>query len=88
MLKLTADTYNQTLKDNKYVFIEYYSPNCGHCVRFAPEYEKLATKVKEESLGFVVAAVDLVSESKVGEWVQVQGYPTLRLIVNGKAIDY
>ncbi len=88
VLKLTADTYNQTLADNKYLFVEYYSPNCGHCVRFAPEYEKLATRVKEESLGFAVAAVDLVTESKVGEWVEVQGYPTLRLIVSGKSIDY
>ncbi len=63
VLKLTAENYNQTLADNRYVFVEYYSPNCGHCVRFAPEYEKLATKVKEEGLGFVVAAADLVGES-------------------------
>jgi thiol-disulfide isomerase/thioredoxin len=61
VLKLTAENYNQTLADNRVVFVEYYSPNCGHCVRFAPEYEKLATKVKEEGLGFVVAAADLVT---------------------------
>lgn len=88
VLKLNAENYNQTLADNRYVFVEYYSPNCGHCVRFAPEYEKLASKVKEEGLGFVVAAVDLVTESEVSEWVEIQGYPTLRLIVNGRAIDY
>lgn len=61
VVKLTAETYNSTIKDNKHVFIEYYSPSCGHCVRFAPEYEKLATKVKEEGLPFVIAAVDLVA---------------------------
>lgn len=88
VLKLTAETYNATIKDNKFVFVEYYSPNCGHCVRFAPEYEKLATKVKEDGLGFVIAAVDLVTEKEVSEWVEIQGYPTLRFFINGKAIDY
>lgn len=88
VLKLTAENYNQTIADNRVVFVEYYSPNCGHCVRFAPEYEKLATKVKEEGLGFVVAAADLVAESEISQWVEVSGYPTLRLFIGGKSIDY
>lgn len=67
--KLNAQTYNETLSNNKYVFVEYYSPNCGHCVNFAPEYEKLAAKVKEEGLEYVIAAVDLVTEKEVGDWV-------------------
>lgn len=86
--KLNAETYNSTLQNNKYVFVEYYSPNCGHCVRFAPEYEKLAAKVKEEGLDYVIAAVDLVTDKEIGDWVEVQGYPTLRFFINGKSIDY
>jgi protein disulfide-isomerase A1 len=69
VLKLNGENYNDTIKNNKYVFVEYYSPNCGHCVKFAPEYEKLATKVKEDGLSFVIAAVDLVTEKEVSEWV-------------------
>jgi hypothetical protein len=30
----------------------------------------------------------LVTEKEVGEWVEVQGYPTLKFYINGKAIDY
>lgn len=88
MNKLNAETYNSTLQNNKYVFVEYYSPNCGHCVSFAPEYEKLAAKVKENGLDYVIAAVDLVTDKEIGDWVEVQGYPTLRFFINGKAIDY
>lgn len=56
---MTAETYKQTLKDNKIVFVEYYTPGCGHCIRLAPEYENLATKVKNDGLPYVIAAVDL-----------------------------
>lgn len=68
--------------------MEYYSPSCGHCVRFAPEYDQLALKVKEEGLNIVIAAVDLVTEKAVGEWVDVNGYPTLRLYINGNEVEY
>ena len=68
--------------------MEYYSPSCGHCVRFAPEYDQLALKVKEEGLNIVIAAVDLVTEKAVSEWVEVGGYPTLRLFINGNEVDY
>lgn len=70
------------------VFVEYYSPSCGHCVRFAPEYDQLALKVKEEGLNIVIAAVDLVTEKTVDEWVEVSGYPTLRLYLNGNEVEY
>lgn len=34
------------LKLNKHAVIEIYSPHCGHCMKFKPEYEALAKKVK------------------------------------------
>ena len=36
----------------------------------------------------VIAAVDLVTEKAVGEWVDVNGYPTLRLYLNGNEVEY
>lgn len=59
VVKLTAETYNDTIKNNQKVFIEYYSPGCGHCIAFAPEYEKLATQLKEQNSDIVIAAVDM-----------------------------
>jgi len=56
---LNNENYKSTLENNKFVFVEYYSATCGHCVRFAPEYEELATKLKAENSEFVIAGVDL-----------------------------
>jgi hypothetical protein len=41
--------------------VEYYSPSCGHCIRFAPDYDLLAKKVKEENKGYIIAAADLAT---------------------------
>ena len=88
VIKLTNETYNDTLKNNKFVFVEYYSPSCGHCARFAPDYEKLATQLKESNSEFVIAAVDMSVEDEVASWVNVNGYPTLRFYIDGSEIDY
>lgn len=32
--------------------------------------------------------MDLVTESQVGEWVSVNGYPTFKLFVNGNELEY
>lgn len=48
----------------------------------------MAIKVKADGLDYVIAAVDLQTESAVNEWVDVQGYPTLRLYINGNEIEY
>lgn len=84
VVQLTTETYNDTIKNNKYVFIEYYSPNCGHCVKFAPEYEKLATQLKEANSEFVIAAVDMATQEEVANWIDINGYPSLRFFVNGQ----
>ena len=39
-------------------------------------------------MNIVIAAVDLVTEKAVGEWVDVNGYPTLRLYLNGNEVEY
>lgn len=85
---MNNETYQSTLENNKFVFVEYYSATCGHCVRFAPEYEELATKLKAENSEFVVAAVDLSVETEIAEVAKVSGYPTFRFYVNGQELPY
>ena len=86
--QLTEDTYNETLSSNDYVFVEYYSPSCGHCVQFAPEYEKLAENLTAENSKYVIAAVDMAKEQAIGQWVSINGYPTLRFYIKGDEFDY
>jgi protein disulfide-isomerase A6 len=78
--QLTVKTFD---KVNKGVWlVEFYAPWCGHCQRLAPEYEKAAKALK--GIGRI-AAVNMDAE-KVN--VQVKGFPTIKLYVDGKSSDY
>lgn len=52
----------------------------------APDYAKLG----DVSVGkeYVIAKVDATEASKTATQVGVQGYPTLKFVVNGKPLDY
>lgn len=59
VLQLTVDSFNTTIQENDSVFVIFYSPTCGHCVTFAPEYEQLAQVLKGNESSYVIAAVDM-----------------------------
>lgn len=62
--------------------VAFTIPSCGHCVRMAPEYEKL---MKEYKGNVKVVKLDC-SEKENRELAQregVQGYPTIKFYPNG-----
>jgi protein disulfide-isomerase A6 len=80
VVQLTAKDFNQ-VKTGIWL-VEFYAPWCGHCKNLAPEYTKAAKGLKGIAN---IAAID-ASNEKID--VQVQGYPTIKLYVDGKATDY
>jgi thiol-disulfide isomerase/thioredoxin len=72
---------------NNGVKIEYYTMNgCPHCQRFNPEWEKLVELAKKEGIETVKydAREDRDKVSAAG----VDGFPTIRIVRNGKAVVY
>ncbi|XP_071441753.1 dnaJ homolog subfamily C member 10-like [Hetaerina americana] len=56
--------------------VDFYAPWCGHCHRFAPEFEVVAQKLA----GRVKAGkVDCEAYRQLCQRVGIRGYPTLRL---------
>ncbi|KAG7262942.1 hypothetical protein CRUP_008722 [Coryphaenoides rupestris] len=61
---------------------------CGHCKQFAPTYEKIAQALKEGDPPVPVAKVDATKATAVAGRFDVSGYPTIKVLKNGEAVDY
>jgi protein disulfide-isomerase-like protein len=75
----------EVLKNELPYFVEFYAPWCGHCKNLAPTWEQVATNLK----GIIpVGKVDCTTEEALCKKNDVKGFPTLKLFVNGKPINY
>jgi len=66
-------------------FVKFYAPWCGHCKHMAPAWDSLSAKTEGK---FSVAKVDCTVHRGVCGDFGVRGYPTLKLLKDGKAYAY
>uniref|UniRef100_A0A7S1IU21 Thioredoxin domain-containing protein n=1 Tax=Eutreptiella gymnastica TaxID=73025 RepID=A0A7S1IU21_9EUGL len=75
VVKLNPNNFDAVVMDpTKDVFVKFFAPWCGHCVRMAPAWEDLA---KQET-SVVIAELDASEHSSVGGRFGVRGFPTLK----------
>ena len=83
---LDDSNYTSFVQEHPFVFIKFYAPWCGHCKSMAADYIELG----KASIGkdYVIAEVDATVAEKVSSDLGVSGYPSIKFIVSGSAIDY
>uniref|UniRef100_A0AC35FXX6 Protein disulfide-isomerase n=1 Tax=Panagrolaimus sp. PS1159 TaxID=55785 RepID=A0AC35FXX6_9BILA len=86
VVSLTVETFDEFISDKPIMLLEFYAPWCGHCKKLAPEFEKAAQKLKEHKIP--LAKVDATAEKRLGDQFGVSGYPTLKILRNGRRFDY
>merc|ERR1719309_1051065 len=86
--ELTAENFSNSIENNKYVLVNFYSPSCGHCEALAPEYFKAAEQLSSDGSDIKLAMVDATKETKLADEYGIDGYPTLKFFVEGKQIEY
>jgi len=68
--------------------MEYYSSHCGHCIKFASEYENIAEFIKKEGYPVIVGAIDVEKYRSVGEQENIHSFPTFIFFINQQAVPY
>jgi thioredoxin 1 len=77
---ITDENFDETVKNNKLVLVDFWAGWCGPCRALAPTIEELA---KEYSGKALIGKLDVDSNPKTAECFQVFSIPTLILFKNG-----
>jgi thioredoxin 1 len=73
--ELTLSTFQETLRSNDLVLIDFWAPWCGPCKAFGPIYEKVAKAHPEVVFG----KVNTEDERELAGAMQIRSIPTLMI---------
>ena len=79
----TDQAFNQLLKDNKLVLVDFNAPWCAPCKAMMPVVEKISTEFKGKTH---VALVDVEANKTIFNSLQMQSIPGFVLFKDGKKV--
>lgn len=75
VVELNTHNFEQAIKDNAFVIVDFWAPWCGPCRSFAPIFEK----VSEDHQDVVFAKVNTEDEQQIAAHFQIRSIPTLMI---------
>ena len=85
--KLDHMNFNKTIYESKkWVFVEFYTPWCGHCKAMAPEWELVASAFSPDD-PIIIAAIDAEEHEWIADEHKVEGYPSMKLYSTENTIE-
>lgn len=83
-VELTSDTFDQVIKDNDFVIVDFWAEWCGPCKNFSSIFEQAS----EDHPNILFAKVNTEDQSNLASHFQLRSVPVLMLfrdqIVIGK----
>ena len=82
---LTAQNFDEIVAaPGKATFIKFFAPWCGFCKQMAAAWKDLAQEVNTDQSKIIIASLNCDNEGDLCKKLSVDGYPTLKLFINGE----
>jgi len=84
-LEITKDNFQEIVKNNKVVVVDFWAPWCGPCRMIAPIIEELSEDFKDK--GVVVGKINTDEEQELAMQFGIRSIPTVLFIKDGEVVD-
>ncbi len=75
VIELSNDNFEQTIRNNNLVIVDFWAPWCGPCRSFAPIYELASEKHPD----IVFAKVNTEEQHDLAGYFEIRSIPTLMI---------
>ncbi|KAI0524329.1 hypothetical protein KFK09_003695 [Dendrobium nobile] len=88
VVELNNENVKRVIDGNELVLVLGYAPWCQRSAELMPRFAEAATALKEMKSPVVMAKLDAERYTKAAKLLDIKGFPTIILFVNGSAKPY